>query len=675
MAKINKITLDGISYDLVDTESRSLITETEQNLREEIDTKQDTLVSGNNIKTINGLSLVGRGNIDLANLSGSSSADAAPIGSSLNFSTTEDEVVLGGSTLGGDSINITIPAATTENAGVMSAEDKIQLNSVGQQQSINIVRNAYTDYKIVLPKGCVITDLGGYDSNLLLSTAYPFDTNSRVTLNKDLLPFYVPIDVQAIRSSKDIDSTIIIETGLRAASLDVEKNRAFKCAVIASGYGENSYIPVNSLVAMDKGRVLVSVQGTTLPKHLWLGAAGSSQADATKIAVTELPFVLPFDVKKLWLDVSTTSQTVSLFTISADSEEYRELLQDKRIASIENNVAELMSRSYAMPRISGDMPNGTVLTLGKNSVKTFKSLAFSADIVSFGEAGRLLLGHGRESENRYGASWVEVDSKYLVVKTWFAADNIQKLYYEHGLTLSGNIQVLMSVGAGSLSVKISSGGASYEKGELEWNCNGTIFAEAIECELSDASLSWACKNITADIWAFGDSYFGTTNEARWIKHLLDAGYHNILVNGYAGEASSDALADLNALLQHGTPKYIFWCLGMNNADTSTAVNSTWKSVLESVKALCNENGIKLVLATIPTVPTRVNKYKNAVVRSSGYRFVDFDKAVGADESTGAWYDGMLSSDGVHPSSKGAVALFHRAIADFPELMMAKRMEL
>ena len=131
MAKINKITLDGISYDLVDTESRSLITETEQNLREEIDTKQDTLVPGNNIKTINGLSLVGPGNIDLATLSGSSSADAAPIGSSLNFSTTEDEVVLGGSTLGGDSINITIPTATTEKAGMMSAEDKNKLSMTG----------------------------------------------------------------------------------------------------------------------------------------------------------------------------------------------------------------------------------------------------------------------------------------------------------------------------------------------------------------------------------------------------------------------------------------------------------------------------------------------------------------------------------------------------------------
>lgn len=130
MAKINKITLDGISYDLVDTESRSLITETEQNLREELDTKQDILVSGNNIKTVNGLSLVGKGNIDLATLSGSCSADAAPIASSLNISTTEDEVILGGSTIGGEDINITIPAATTKSAGVMSAEDKTMIGNL-----------------------------------------------------------------------------------------------------------------------------------------------------------------------------------------------------------------------------------------------------------------------------------------------------------------------------------------------------------------------------------------------------------------------------------------------------------------------------------------------------------------------------------------------------------------
>ena len=163
MGKINKIRIGGIAYDISDLATQEALEneieraesveeelknedlkikaiaelcevevdklKTEQSdLSDKVDTKQDTLVSGNNIKTVNGLSLVGSGNIDLGNLSGSSSADAAPIASTLNFTTTEDSVVMGGNTLGGESIEVEVPVATIESAGVMSAEDKHELD-------------------------------------------------------------------------------------------------------------------------------------------------------------------------------------------------------------------------------------------------------------------------------------------------------------------------------------------------------------------------------------------------------------------------------------------------------------------------------------------------------------------------------------------------------------------
>jgi lysophospholipase L1-like esterase len=153
-----------------------------------------------------------------------------------------------------------------------------------------------------------------------------------------------------------------------------------------------------------------------------------------------------------------------------------------------------------------------------------------------------------------------------------------------------------------------------------------------------------------------------------MAYLISAGHTNLIVNAYGGQNSLSAYEDLTNLFTIGTPKKILWCLGMNDADSSTAVNANWLNIYNSVKSLCESNNIELILATIPTVPTRINKYKNEIVRNSGYRYIDFDKAVGANEATGVWFGDMLYSDGVHPSETGALALYHQAIADMPELL-------
>ena len=101
----------------------------QEQINESIENKQDKLISGNNIKTINGLSLMGSGNIDLETLSGSSSADIAPNTSTLRVESTENNTTLLGNTIGGDDIVINFPAATTETAGVMSSEDKVALDT------------------------------------------------------------------------------------------------------------------------------------------------------------------------------------------------------------------------------------------------------------------------------------------------------------------------------------------------------------------------------------------------------------------------------------------------------------------------------------------------------------------------------------------------------------------
>ena len=100
---------------------------------------------------------------------------------------------------------------------------------------------------------------------------------------------------------------------------------------------------------------------------------------------------------------------------------------------------------------------------------------------------------------------------------------------------------------------------------------------------------------------------------------------------------------------------------MNDSDAN------YESYFDQIKTLCEQKGITLVAAKIPSVPGRNKETINAYIEASGVRFIDFYKAVGAN-SSGQWYAGFLSGDNLHPSTLGAQALAERVLVDFPELM-------
>jgi len=58
-----------------------------------------------------------------------------------------------------------------------------------------------------------------------------------------------------------------------------------------------------------------------------------------------------------------------------------------------------------------------------------------------------------------------------------------------------------------------------------------------------------------------------------------------------------------------------------------------------------------------------------VVKKSGYRYIDFSAAVGANDTpeTSAWTEGYLYTDGLHPTDLGAQVFYNQVIKDFPEL--------
>ena len=107
---------------------------------------------------------------------------------------------------------------------------------------------------------------------------------------------------------------------------------------------------------------------------------------------------------------------------------------------------------------------------------------------------------------------------------------------------------------------------------------------------------------------------------------------------------------------------------MNDIDINDSTpNASWLSCVEEVKTLCSNYNITLILATIPTTPTRNNNAKNSYIVQSGYRYVDQVSAMGAD-NVGNWFAGYQSSDGNHTTTQGAKVLAFRYLSDVPELM-------
>ena len=306
--------------------------------------------------------------------------------------------------------------------------------------------------------------------------------------------------------------------------------------------------------------------------------------------------------------------------------------------------------------------NGEYINLPfKNSISRSEFLTMNANIVTF---DKISIGAFLGTSTVKWVIKIDIDNTNMTVYPY--GDNVGTAY-PHNLNIANNIQV--SLDCGRLfggRVTIISNGVLFQK-DIPWNrrytCNPRV--ESVGSELTNCTFSWTCKDLKKDIWMFGDSYFSYTD--RWPYYLHQFGYDvNVLMDSYPGENSANAVISLKNLLTLATPKTIVWCHGMNDGSDDGSYTEAWKNGIDEVISLCEENDIELVLATIPTVPTRLHTYKNSFVRSSGYRYIDFNRAVGAS-SDGSWFSGMLSSDGVHPTDLGAKALFGRVLVDLPEI--------
>lgn len=239
---------------------------------------------------------------------------------------------------------------------------------------------------------------------------------------------------------------------------------------------------------------------------------------------------------------------------------------------------------------------------------------------------------------------------------------------EHGLTLGRTFKFSIHAKNNYKALYIlESDGNIYTK-EDYWHGGGCPFvynngSTVIYCHLSSFN-----SDSGKDIYVYGDSYLSYTGERRWPYYVIrEWNFTNFYMSHKPGINSEESWSILINNLAIGNPKFLLWLLGMNDggdADANTPSES-WLTHIQKVIALCEERKITPILATIPTCLIN-NEAKNSWVRNSGYRYIDFAKAVGAN-GDGTWYEGMLYSDRVHPTDKGARALAMQVLLDFPEI--------
>ena len=141
MSAADKTKLDSIPENIPTQTEVDNIAANVSTLQTAMDGKQPTLVSGTNIKTINGNSILGEGNlvieggdVDLSNYYTKTETDTK-LDTKQNtlVSGTNIKTINGESVLGEGNIEVTIPDATTATSGAMSAADKTKLDSISNE--------------------------------------------------------------------------------------------------------------------------------------------------------------------------------------------------------------------------------------------------------------------------------------------------------------------------------------------------------------------------------------------------------------------------------------------------------------------------------------------------------------------------------------------------------------
>lgn len=297
-----------------------------------------------------------------------------------------------------------------------------------------------------------------------------------------------------------------------------------------------------------------------------------------------------------------------------------------------------------------------------NYLKTCHTLSVKASFESLGQNDYLRFGISR---NNTTGKAVKITANTIIIERYDSGSGyVGNVSFNHGLTITDFIicEVGFSWNGGKLRL-VSRDGAfvqEWQNSQYSYTGNAQVnygrgFVETT-IALSDVKLSQFSDRFRKPVWVIGDSYTSMAT-ARWTWQMVNTfGISGFLIDGYAGAPSENMYPELERLLQFGTPKYLVWCLGMNDGA------SIWLTYAKRVEMLCRDRGITLIYTTIPKSNDNKDEI-NLYIRNSGYRYIDFVSAV---MPNGSWYPDM-DADGTHPTELGAKVLAGQVLVDFPEI--------
>ena len=388
----------------------------------------------------------------------------------------------------------------------------------------------------------------------------------------------------------------------------------------------------------------------------------------TAVVVSDLEYTAVGNLLTYATEINSTGGTYILFSFNRTTYPPTSYKVTKPVAEyiIPNNWNLDKGTKTGYQRKTGSIASGGSLALtGKTAIKYGYQIIFKAFISAFNEIKLAFYNYN----NSAILNAINITATDLVIYAGSTA--VETL--PHGLTIANDISLVLDYRVDGIKITLYSNGESFTTTTTFVRLTSGVVSPSIISAgtvCTSATLEMTVPRGKNPIWYFGDSYISFTNAARWTYYLVHDDFDgNTLLNGYAGGTSATTVLALTALLQYGTPEYAVFATGMNDgSDSDSAPSTSWVNARDNFISLCESNGIEMIFATVPTVPSVNNEQKNAWVKSSGYRYIDFAKAVGAD-GTGAWYTGMLSSDNVHPTEKGAKALYTQVLIDLPEIMI------
>lgn len=276
--------------------------------------------------------------------------------------------------------------------------------------------------------------------------------------------------------------------------------------------------------------------------------------------------------------------------------------------------------------------------------------------------------------------WLEITPTKVYMKGGYGDSQLAE--YTHNLTLGTTtiVRIWRNDYENNLNFSIHTEKMDYFKNtyEVTGQFAGQVFVRNVADSDKNLSVvgSYSIKRVSADVWIWGDSYCGCHTNVCWPYHLIQMGVKSFFIQEENGISAYDAYDDLEKVFTlNSTPKLLVWAIGMNNSSDSGGVPpSMWVTKTDAVVKWCRDNNIKLALVTIPTIPTKDNSAKNSYIRSLvGNDIVVVDAAAAVEEegtTTWKFYGtnrAFLSSDGIHPSAFGAMAIAAEVLRKLPEI--------